>query len=79
MAFDHPYHTLPQLLALKNAFADESPAAQAKLRDDRVRGAEALLSKISKTKTKSILSEMLDMFEGRLKLIKQKLLILITF
>ncbi|XP_078038484.1 serine/threonine-protein kinase tefu [Augochlora pura] len=59
-ALEHPHHTLPVLLALKNLYGDYeyNTTRMSKTVEPRVLGAQKLLQKLTKTKIRSILDEM---------------------
>ncbi|XP_015186804.1 PREDICTED: serine-protein kinase ATM isoform X1 [Polistes dominula] len=60
-ALDHPHHTLPVLLALKNLYGDYEflkTNKNTKLEEPRILGAKKLLKKLASSKVSSIIQEM---------------------
>ncbi|XP_012534493.1 serine-protein kinase ATM isoform X2 [Monomorium pharaonis] len=61
-ALEHPYHTLPVVLALKNLHSDNEyesgPSTVAKKEERRVLGAKKLLSRITDSSVRTIVHEM---------------------
>lgn len=64
-ALDHPHHTIYQILALSNAYADDNSKLN-KNPEPRVLGAKQLMSNLHKNKkTTLIVSQMDDMCSGK--------------
>ncbi|KYM98451.1 Serine-protein kinase ATM [Cyphomyrmex costatus] len=70
-AVEHPYHTLPVVLALKNLHSDdeyESGSTGAKKEERRVLGAKKLLTRLSDSSVRTIIHEMENLSRALLSL-----------
>ncbi|KYN37415.1 Serine-protein kinase ATM, partial [Trachymyrmex septentrionalis] len=68
---EHPYHTLPVVLALKNLHSDdeyESDSTDAKKEERRVLGAKKLLSRLTDSSVRTIIHEMENLSRALLSL-----------
>lgn len=70
-ALEHPYHTLPVLLALKNLHSDDkydSSSTITKKEERRVLGAKRLLNRLSESSVRTIIQEMENLSRSLLSL-----------
>lgn len=66
-AIDHPQQTIYQILALANAYVDDTTASNRTAKSSRVLGASMLIDRLKKNeKTMLVVSQMSEMCKGKI-------------